>query len=113
MDIYNLSKPQKKICRQLIDMALQRQCAGFIDDLSGVVAEVKSNDKTPLENYHRLYKLMYSFDKLIAETYDDLRGSRYFITVVSIYMSGVLTDDDISVLDENLLNRVKMFLSLR
>lgn len=33
MDIYNLSKSQKKICRQLIDTALQRQCAGFIDDM--------------------------------------------------------------------------------
>lgn len=33
MDIYNLPKSQKKICRQLIDTALQRQCAGLVSGL--------------------------------------------------------------------------------
>lgn len=112
MDIYNLTKPQKKICRQLIETALNRECAGFIDELSDIVAKVKKNDKTPLENYHRVYKAMDSFDRIIAKTYDNLGGSRYFITVVSLYKRGVLTDDDIEVLDEDLLTRLRFLLSM-
>ena len=81
--------------------------------MSMVISEVKNNDKTPLENYHRLFKLTNSFDKLIAETYDNMGGSRYFITVISLYMRGVLTDNDISALDDDLIHKLKTFLRIR
>ena len=108
IDIYNLPKSQKKICRQLIDMALQRECTEFIDRLSRAVTNAKGNDKTPLENYHQLFKLMHKFDKTIADTYDNLGGSRYFMTLVSLYMRGVLTDNDISVLDQELHDYINL-----
>lgn len=110
MNINNLTKSQKKICRQLIDMALQRQCTQFIDELSKELTRINGNGKTSLENYYHLYKQMNSFDRLIAETYDDISGSMYFLTIVSLFMRGILTDDDVSILDDDLLNELKICL---
>lgn len=60
-----LSKTQNKIARELIQKSLQIEYA-------------------PHKAYLCLYKETTSFDKHIARRYDDLRGSRYFMTLVAL-----------------------------
>lgn len=92
-----LSKSQKKIARQLISKALQRECKTFLEEVKDVLP---LRDQTPHEVYLNLYKKITDFDKHIATQYDRLSGSRYFMAVFSLFYNNVLTEDDIKLFNE-------------
>jgi len=92
-----LSKSQKKVARQLINEALQRECKTFLEE---VKEKLPQKDQTPHEAYLQLFKKVNDFDKYIAKQYDGLTGSYYFIAVLNLYYNNVLTEDDINLFDE-------------
>lgn len=96
----DLPKSQKKIARMLIDKALRRECDFFLKDVENFMQSVHASGKDSHESYLELYKKVDMFDYHVAQRYDDLGGSRYFITVAGLYCDGVLTDEDISLFDE-------------
>lgn len=54
------------------------------------------------------YMIRYTqFDKHIARRYDGMSGGRYYITVCYLYYDGVLTDEDIREIDDELYNSLK------
>ena len=91
-----LTKAQKKTARTLIDIALERDCAALIDEVSCLAQ--KPLDKVEKPNHARyieLYKVIESFDKHLADRYDGM------------------TDEDLAVCDETMkseLLRVKEIL---
>ena len=99
------TKGQKKVARMLINKALLRECEKFLFQTKRMLNHPEEG-KNPHENYLRLYDKVHKFDKHIARTYDGLTGSRYFITVYNLYFDGVLTDEDISLFDDEMKNRL-------
>lgn len=101
-----LTKPQKKIARKLIDLGLQRECTKFLKSTKNFI-----NKNTPAEDAHdiyiKLFNKVHSFDRHVARRYDNLGGSRYYITVYCLYYDGVLTDEDIREFDDEIYNRLK------
>ena len=77
-----LDKSQKKIARTLISRALERECCTF------------------LAKYLEIYKSIQTFDKDISRQYDGLNGSRYALTVFSLFYNGILTEKDLSEFDD-------------
>ena len=96
-----LTKPQKKIARQLIRLALLRECETFLDDTRRFLHEAESNGEDAHTNYLSLFKKVNNFDRHIARHYDGMSGSRYLITVLNRYCAGTLTDEDITLLGED------------
>ena len=101
-----LSKTQKKIARQLIDIGLQRECKSFTAKIEKFTNSEEWKTGDPKKLYHELYDKVISFDKRIAKRYDNLGGSRYFITVYSLFYDGVLTADDIARFDIEVQNEL-------
>ncbi len=101
-----LTKPQKKIARKLINLGLQRECAKFMQSTKDFM-----DKNVPTEDAHdayiKLFNKVHDFDKHIVQRYDDLGGSYYYLTVYSLYFEGVLTDNDIREFDDELYNRLR------
>lgn len=105
----DLTKEQKRIAKRLIDIALERECAVFnlrIKTLAGHHLNTKLT-KPNHQRYLDIYKLTTKFDKHIADRYDGLSGSRYFMTVVNLYCDGVLKDEDIIEFDDEVFMQIK------
>lgn len=97
-----LSKSQKKLARELIDTALQRECDRFLEETKTFIANRAQGNKKPHEAYLKLYKSVEAFDERIEKTYDDLRGSKYFMIIIGLVLDKVLTPDDVNRFDEEL-----------
>ena len=105
----DLTKEQKRIAKRLIDIALERECAVFnlrMKTLAGHHLNTKLT-KPNHQRYLDIYKLTTKFDKHIADRYDGLSGSRYFMTVVNLYCDGVLKDEDIIEFDDEVFMQIK------
>jgi hypothetical protein len=94
-----LSKSQKRIFRELIELGLQRECKSFTDKIAGFVNSSKWQNENSHELYVELYKKIAFFDKHLAKRYDDLSSSRYFFTVFGLFHDKILTMEDIARYD--------------
>jgi len=101
-----LTKTQKKVARELIDLGLQRECKSFTDKITKFTnsAEWKTGDSHEL--YIKLYKKVTSFDEHIAKRYDGLTGSHYFMAVFGLFQDEVLTPEDIARFDMEVQNEL-------
>ncbi|MDR0681051.1 MAG: hypothetical protein LBG15_04255 [Dysgonamonadaceae bacterium] len=93
--MYELSKSQKKIARRLIDKGLQIECGECLKKVELLLSNNKSDNLSAHETYLELYQLIEKFDKHIAQRYDRLGGSRYFITVLRLFMEDVISLKDL------------------
>lgn len=98
-----LSKSQKKVARQLINEALQRECKTFLEEVKEILPQ---KDRTPHEVYLQLFKKVDDFDEYIAKQYDRVSGAYYFITILNLYYNNVLTEDDINLFDEEIRQKL-------
>jgi len=94
-----LTKSQKKITRELIQLGLQRQCRSFMKKTAKFVNDTKKIKENPHEHYLDLFKMIMTFNKYIASRYDYLTGSYYYDTVFYLFRDGVLTEKDIKRFD--------------
>jgi len=101
-----LSKTQKKIARELIQLGLQRECKSFTDKITKFTNSQEWKTGDPHEVYLKLYKKVTSFDKHIAKRYNDVTGSRYFMTVFGLFQDKVLTTEDIVRFDIEVQNEL-------
>ena len=91
----DLSKKDKKIAREMIEKGVQIEFANGLNEADAVVQKWKNHTLENREAYHLLFKTIKDFDKHIAQRYDSLTGSRYFLTVAVLYADGIITDEDI------------------
>jgi hypothetical protein len=104
--MYELSKSQKKIARQLIDKGLQTECGECLKNVETFLDGRKTSLLSNYETYMKLYQIIEKFDKHLARRYDGLTGSRYFTTVLDLYRDDVITDEDLEAFDEEVRNRL-------
>ena len=101
-----LTKSQKKIARELISTGLRRECKTFLKKIETFMHNSRYQTDNPHEVYLKLYKKVESFDKHIALRYNGLGGSRYYMTVLTLFYDKILTLEDIP--DEELRNQLIM-----
>lgn len=107
MNKKRLTKAQKKAARALIDLALERECANFIENVSKLSGKPLDDlDKPNHARYVEIFKLVDSFDKHIADRYDGMSGSRYVDTVSFLFFEGSLAEEDLEICDEELRDEV-------
>ena len=100
-----LTKSQKKIARELIDLGIYRECKSFGMKIAQFTNSSDWETK-PHELYLKLYKKVASFDKHLGSRYNDMSGSRYFITVLGLFQNGIITENDIARFDDEVRNRL-------
>ena len=108
----DLTKTQKKVARELIDLGLQRECKSFTDRITKFTNSPEWKTGNSHELYLKLYKEVTSFDKHIGKRYNDLTGSSYFITVLGLFYDEVLKPEDIARFDMDVQNELLRMKSL-
>ena len=94
-----LTKSEKRKCRELIQLGLNRECAKFVEQIRNL-SQTTSED--PHAQYIAIYRKTRTFDKHVAWRYDDMRGSKYLPTVASLLADKVIREDEIvGFSDEN------------
>ena len=90
-----LSKKDKKIAREIIEIGLQKELAKGLFDADSIMTEWKNKAIDNREAYNSLYKQITGFDKHIARRYDDMRGSTYLFVIAAQLSDGIITEDDL------------------
>ena len=101
-----LTKTQKKVARELIDIGLQRECKSFTDKITKSTNNPEWKTGNSHELYLKLYKKVTSFDKHIAKRYNNLTGSHYLMTVFGLFYDEVLKPEDIARFDMDVQNEL-------
>ena len=97
---HELSKREKKLARILIDKGVDTEFRIAMEQADKILSEWNEGSLDNRTAYQKLFKKIHEQDKRIANRYDDLRGSRYLLTVASIYADGQITEEDIKDFSE-------------
>lgn len=113
----SLKKADKRKCRELIHIGLERECEKYVKDLQCLAAKPiplpELNAPYREENgwsvegpwhkrYIALYKKTASFDKHIAQRYDGMSGGHYLDCVLALYCEGFISDNEIAPLSDEI-----------
>ena len=111
----SLTKADKRKCRELIHVGLERECEKYVKEMQKLANKpiplAELNEPYREENgfsvegpwhkrYIALYKKTASFDKHIAQRWDGLTGGHYLDGVLSLYCEGIISDDEIAPLSD-------------
>ena len=111
----SLTKADKRKCRELIHVGLERECEKYVKEMQKLANKpiplAELNEPYREENgssvegpwhkrYIALYKKTASFDKHIAQRYDGMTGGHYLDGVLSLYCEGIISDDEIAPLSD-------------
>lgn len=111
----SLTKADKRKCRELIHVGLERECEKYVKEMQKLVNTpiplAELNEPYREENgfsvegpwhkrYIALYKKTASFDKHIAQRYDGMTGGHYLDGVLILYCEGIISDDEIAPLSD-------------
>jgi len=117
----NLTKADKRRCRELIHIGLERECEKFVKDIQKLASKsiplaelnapyCEENGRSVEGPWHKryiaLYKLTDKFDKHVARRYDGMSGGHYVECVLGLYLDGIITDEEIA----SLSNEVRDFI---
>ena len=102
-----LSKEDKRTCRELIHIALERECKSFAERITKI-----NQRPVAFEEYHEesgvsvegpwhkrfieLFNATDLFNERLRNRYDGISGYRYIRTVCILHEEGWLTDDEIA-----------------
>ena len=94
-----LTKSEKRKCRELIQLGLNRECAKFVEQIRNL-SQTTSED--PHAQYIAIYRKTRTFDKRGGWREAGMRGSKYMPTVASLLADKVRREDEIvGFSDEN------------
>ena len=106
MSIFDLSKKEKKIARQLIEKGLQKEFEQGILKLKFIIDEWQKQEGGNRETYHALYKTIRVFDKHIGWRYDRMTGSKYIYIIAGQVADDILDVNDLSEFSDETRNAV-------
>lgn len=109
----NLSKSEKKLCRELIDKGLQQEFKAGIENVGKLVDEWKAEKLDNREAYLAIYKAVHEYDKHIARRYDLMRGSMYQDTVTDLLAEGLINETDIEGFGEQTKEEILHYAAVR
>jgi hypothetical protein len=91
----DLSKREKKIARDAIEKGVLAEFEVALKESETIINQWRSGKLDNKQAYHKLFKAMAERNKHIARRYDNMRGSRYLLTVANILHDGHITQEDI------------------
>ena len=115
MWIISLTKADKRKCRELIHVGLERECEKYVKEMqklaSKPIPQAELNEPYREESgfsiegpwhkrYIALYKKTASFDKHIAQRYDGMTSGHYLDGMLILYCEGIISDDEIAPLSD-------------
>ena len=122
-----LSKSDKRLCRELINTGLERECRHFVEQIQRIAREPippeqlnelyreengQSIERVWHKRFIQLFRATYEFNHHVAIRYDHATGSHYLDCVAGLYLDKWLTDDEIarfSVGPRNHINSLASF----
>ena len=122
-----LSKADKRLCRELINTGLERECRHFVEQIQEIATEPvppeqanepyseingMSCERVWHKRYFKLFTATDKFNSHVAHRYDYVTASRYLECIVGLYIDNWLTDEEIARLSEEPRNYVKKLVSL-
>ncbi|HPI12045.1 MAG TPA: hypothetical protein PLK63_13470 [Catalimonadaceae bacterium] len=81
-----LSKPDKKVARELIERGLEMEFEEGLTEFAGIIADWQSGKTSVKDTYYGLFKSVAEFDKHIARRYDRITGSNYYWIVLQLFV---------------------------
>ena len=120
----SLTKADKRRCRELIHIGLERECEQFVKDIQQMANETiplielnepyREEDGFSVEGpwykrYIALYKKTEEYDKHVADRYDGITGGHYIDCVLGLYLDGIITDEEIAPLSDQPREFLKMY----
>ena len=106
MNPLELTKSQKKIARQIIEIGLQREFEAGIKKLDNILTEWKHKELDNRAVYLELYGSLTNHDKHIARRYDRMTGSRYLDTIAAQLADEVIVVEELNDFPEDIRDRI-------
>jgi hypothetical protein len=97
---HEFSKRDKKIVRQVIETALQRDFEASIKEVDRIINLWKLKKLDNRNAYQEIYRKVKENDKYIARMYDDITGSKYMLTLQGLLAQKVISEADLDGLSE-------------
>ena len=91
-----LSKKDKKTCRELIETGLQREFATGLEKAESILCNWKARNKDVKETYYALYGMIRKFDQHIGRRYNGVTGSHYLSCVAGLVMDQIITPEELN-----------------
>lgn len=119
-----LTKTDKRLCRQLIHTGLERECKKFAEDMKKLVnppipsaeleAPYQEENGWSVEGpwhkkYIKIYKKIAAFDKHIARRYNDISGGRYIEAVLTLYCHDIISEEELDGFSESVKEHIKKY----
>lgn len=109
---YEFSKNEKKVVRQVIETALQRDLQACLRDVDRLVQEWKSHKMDNRRAYQEIYLKVKENDKYIARMYDDIRGSKYMLILQGLLSNKVISEADLEGFSEKTRDEILQIMNL-
>lgn len=121
-----LTKTDKRLCRELIHVGLERECKEFVEGMQELVSKPipaeelnvpyqEENGDSVEGPWHKRYiKIVnkaHAFNKHVARRYDGITGGHYLDAVQDLYCNDLVTDEEISPFSEEVENFMKRYKS--
>ena len=106
MNGLDLTKSQKRIARQVIEIGLVREFETGIGNIDRIIQQWKGEKLETKETYYQIYDSLKKFDKHIARRYDGMTGSGYLFIMAGQLADKAITIDDLNVFDPDVRNRI-------
>ena len=107
----DLQKKDKKIARQIIEIGLQREYEKGLSSFDTIIRDWKEKKMGNTESYLLLYKRLTNFDKHIARSYNNMTGSKYFSIILNQLYNGIITQEDIKELSDEIIQKLNFLIS--
>lgn len=106
MNALELTKSQKRIARQIIDIGLQREYEAGIKKLDMIISHWKKEELSNSDAYMKLYRSLTSHDKHIAKRYNRMTGSWYLHIIAAQLADEVIADEELNDFPEDIRQKI-------
>ena len=122
-----LSKADKRLCRELIDTGIERECRQFVEQVRKIALEPIppelinepyseingiACERVWHKRYIKLYNATERFNRHIAHRYDHVTASSCLECVAGLYTDNWLTDEEIARLSDESQDYINKSVSL-
>ncbi len=95
-----LSKADKRLCRELIKRGVEKEFALGLTKFDSLIQAWKEGKHDNREGYHAVFKAVKDFDKHIAQRYDNSSNSTLHFTVVALLLDKLISAEDLEGFSE-------------
>ena len=96
----DISKADKRLCRELINLSVEKEFAIGLTKFDAIIQAWKEGKHDNREGYHAVFQAVKEFDKHIARRYDNPSNSTLHFTVVALLHDKLISVEDLQGFSE-------------